>query len=180
MEESSGRNRFNELEQVIVEFQDQLFRFAFYRTGSLADAQDIVQDVFIKLYRDASCILSVKNLKGYLIRCVANACTDYQRTDKRNRFEQLDKATIPLEQHEGAASDILMLIEEYNRIEAMLRELPNDQAEIIRLRILDDLSFVEIGQLLEIPTTTAKSRFKYGIDKLKSKIEKKKEAHYEL
>ena len=47
MEETYSQNIFDELEKVITEFQDQLFRFAFFRTGSLADSQDIVQDVFV-------------------------------------------------------------------------------------------------------------------------------------
>jgi RNA polymerase sigma-70 factor, ECF subfamily len=178
MEESHGRDRLNELEHVITEYQDQIFRFAFFRAGCFADAQDIVQDVFIKLYHDVGCLRKVSNLKGYLFRSVSNACTDYQRSRKRKRFEPLDRAVIPLEMQEGAIASHLLLIEEYNRIEGLLDALPTEQAEVVRLKVLDNLSFVEIAQLFEIPVTTVKSRFKYGIDKLKAKIEKTKEVHY--
>lgn len=178
MEESHGRDRLKELEHVITEFQDQIFRFAFFRTGCFADAQDIVQDVFIKLYRDMDSLHLVNNLKSYLFRSVSNACTDYQRRSKRNRFDTLDGAAIPLEQHENATSNQFMLVEEYNRIEGLLKGLPIEQAEVIRLKVLDNFSFVEIAQLFEIPVTTVKSRFKYGIEKLKTKIEQTRVVHY--
>lgn len=180
MDKSHGRDRLNELEHVITEYQDQIFRFAFFRTGSIADAQDIVQDVFIKLYRDVGCLHAVSNLKSYLFRSISNACADYQRSRNRKRFEPLDKAVIPLEMQEGAVASHLLLIEEYNRIEGLLESLPAEQAEVIRLKVLDNLSFVEVAQLFDIPVTTVKSRFKYGIDKLKTKIEKAKEVHYEM
>lgn len=70
--------------------------------------------------------------------------------------------------------------EEYHRIEALLQKLPEEQAETIRLRVLDDLSFTDIATILNIPVSTTKSRFKYGIDKLKSKVFKLKEVYYGL
>jgi RNA polymerase sigma-70 factor (ECF subfamily) len=70
-------------------------------------------------------------------------------------------------------------MEEYRRIEKLLQTVPDDQAEIIRLRVLDNLSFIEIAGLLVIPVTTVKSRFKYGIDKLKLVLHPK-ETLYEL
>jgi len=179
MEESDGRNRLKELEHVITEFQDQLFRFAFFRIGCIADSQDIVQDVFIKLYHDRD-LLMVSNLKNYLFRCVSNACIDYQRKKQRNHFSQIDKTLIPLEMHEKATINPMSLIEEYKRIDSLLDDLPHEQAEIIRLRVLDDLSFTEIAQIFKIPVTTVKSRFKYGIDKLKQKIDKKEGVRHGL
>ena len=180
MEESYGRNRLKKLEQVIVEFQDQLFRFAFFRTGSLPDAQDIVQDVFIKLYNETAYLDKVDNLKGYLYRSISNACIDYSRRKSRRRFDTLESIPKKQEVGENTTSDNLMLMEEYSRIEMLLDGLPEEQSEIVRLRVFDGLSFVEIAQLQEIPVTTVKSRFKYGIDKLKSKIEKVKEVNHGL
>jgi RNA polymerase sigma-70 factor, ECF subfamily len=178
MGKSTGRNRLKELEQVITEFQEQLFRFAFFRTGVFADSQDIVQDVFIKLYRDEVNLLSVINLKNYLFRCVSNACTDYQRKRLKNQFTQIEKLGVLNDLDEKEASHQMLLIEEYCRIDGLLKDLPDDQAKVVRLKVLDDLSFNEIAQIFEIPVTTVKSRFKYGIDKLKLKIDKTKGVNY--
>jgi len=180
MEDANGRGRFKELEKVITEYQDQLFRFAFFRTGCLADSQDIVQEVFVKFWREQTTLSSVRNFRFYLFRSISNACIDYRRRNKRLKFDRLEQNKIPSGLNEKDASENLVLKEEYSRIEAFLIKLPSEQAEIIRLRILDDLSFPEIAEILSIPVTTVKSRFKYGIDKLKSKVFKSKEVNYEL
>ncbi len=60
---ASGHSKLKELERVISEFQDQLFRFAFFRTGSIDDSKDIVQDVFIKLYHENESLATVINIK---------------------------------------------------------------------------------------------------------------------
>ena len=179
MEETNSSNRLNELEKTITVFQDQLFRFAFFRTGSLADSQDIVQDVFVKFYKNQLHPSNINNIKSYLFRSISNACTDYQRRNKKHLFESIEKFNDSKFLQEKDASTHLLLIEEYQRIEKLLQNVPEEQAEIIRLRVLDNLSFIEIAELLFQPVTTVKSRFKYGIDKLKN-ILHPKENLYEL
>ena len=82
--------RLDELERVIELYQDALFRFAFFRTGSLADSQDIVQNVFLKMVDSSRDLAHVGDLKNYLFRCVSNACCDW--TEKRRHT-----GTLPLE-----------------------------------------------------------------------------------
>ena len=180
MELADGRSKLVELENVITEFHDQLFRFAFFRTGCFADQQDIVQDVFIKLYHENGNLHTVNNIKNYLYRSISNACIDYNRKSRKFKFEPIDKTVLPLNMHEKEASYNLIQIEEYNRLEKLLCELPDEQSETIRLRVFDNLSFVEIAEILEVPVTTIKSRFKYGIEKLKNRIATSKEVNYGL
>lgn len=167
MEIANGRSKLDELERVIVEYQNQLFRYVFFRTGSYADSQDIVQDVFIKLYHDNGNLSSIKNVKHYLYRSITNACFDLHRKSRRQKFEPIETANLPSQMYERGASEVLIQIEEYERLEELLKVLPEEQSEVIRLRVFDDLGFVEIASILETPVTTIKSRFKYGIDKLK-------------
>jgi RNA polymerase sigma-70 factor, ECF subfamily len=166
------QSKLKELENVIAQFQQQLFSFAFFRIGSLHDSQDIVQDVFIRFYQHDGCLSSVNNIRHYLFRSISNACTDYLRKSKRYKFDALEKASIPADLHEKEASHNLLLDEEYKRIDGLLSDIPLEQAEVIRLKVMDSFSFVEIAEILEVPVTTVKSRFKYGIDKLKTKVNK--------
>ncbi|HCX99446.1 MAG TPA: hypothetical protein DG754_04825 [Bacteroidales bacterium] len=167
MELANGRSKLDELERVIVEYQNQLFRYAFFRTGSYADSQDIVQNVFIKLYNNNGNLSSIKNVKHYLYRSITNACFDFHRKSRRQKFEPIETAILPSQMYERGASEVLIQFEEYERLEELLKVLPEEQSEVIRLRIFDNLGFVEIASILETPVTTIKSRFKYGIDKLK-------------
>ncbi|MCX6222869.1 MAG: RNA polymerase sigma factor [Bacteroidia bacterium] len=180
MEVANGRSKLVELEKVITKFQDQLFRFAFFRTGCFADSQDIVQEVFIKMYHENGNLHAVNNIKNYLYRSISHACIDYQRKSRKLNFEPLDKTVLPVNMYEKDASHNLIQIEEYNRLENILCELPGEQSETIRLKFFDNLSFVEIAIILEVPVTTIKSRFKYGIEKLKNKIAISKEVYYGL
>lgn len=178
MEENYDHNIRDEFEKVINEYQDQLFRFAFFRTGSLSDSQDIVQDVFVKLYQHNLMTLKIDNIKHYLFKAIANACNDYHR-NKKPSFGSVEKISDTQVLQEKDASYNIEMIEEYERIEKVLKQVSNSQAETIRLRIMDNLSFVEIADLLQEPVTTVKSRFKYGIDKLKLVLHAKKDV-YEL
>ena len=180
MGKANGHSKLKELGNVITEFQDQLFRFAFFRTGSFADSQDIVQEVFIKFYQENSYLSSVKNIKFYLFKSISNACVDYHRKTKKLKFEVLETITSTSVLHEKDALQKMIQIEEYDRIEELLSELPNEQSEAISLRVLDNLSFAEIALILDDPVTTVKSRFKYVIDKLKTKIVNSKEVSYGL
>ena len=180
MELANGRSKLKELEKVITEFQNQLFRFAFFRTGSFADSQDIVQDVFLKFYHENKNLESIKNIKHYLYRSIANACVDYHRKTKKLQFETIDTAILPCHLQEQETSEKIIQIEEYKRLNQLLTDLPDEQADVIRLRVFDNLSFVEIASILEIPVTTIKSRFKYGIDKLRVGVTTQKEVNYGL
>lgn len=63
--------------------------------------------------------------------------------------------------------DEVMDLEDADRINAILDSLPLREADIIRMNVIDGLSFVEISSILAIPQSTAKSRYKSGMDKLR-------------
>ena len=113
------QQRLDELESVIVREQDMLFRFAYMRVGSRADAEDIVQDVFLKFFRSSEGLGSVRNVKHYLIRFLSNACKDFHRRKQDN---------LPLEKayKEIVSDDDLKMHEEYLRITELARTLPQE------------------------------------------------------
>ena len=59
---------------------------------------------------------------------------------------------------------------EYRRIASLLTEIPDEQAEVIRLRIYGDNSFAEVAEILSLPLPTVKSR--YGLEKLRKGLKK--------
>ena len=146
-----------QLGEWVDEWQDALFRYAFFRVGNRADAEDIVQDAFLKA---ASVPAAIKNPKAYLFRTVTNGCIDsLKRKSKLLPIEQ--QMTTPSQSDEFEAQ------QEQQRIAQLLGKLPDKQAEVIRLHIHANLKFTEIAEVLEIPATTVKSRFTSGIERLK-------------
>ena len=68
-----------ELERIVVERQDWLFRFAYMRIGIREDAEDVVQDALLSVFRRLREQTGIGNVEQYVIRAVSNACTDYFR-----------------------------------------------------------------------------------------------------
>lgn len=138
-------------------WQDALYRYAFFKVGNRADAEDVIQDAFLKI---ASAERAILNPKAYLFRTVANLCADALR---RNSHLQ------PIEERMPAPSlqDETEAQEEQRRIARLLDKLQPRQAEVIRLHIHAGLKFTEIAETLEEPVTTIKSRFTSGIERLK-------------
>ena len=74
-----------QLAEWIDEWQESLFRYAFFRVGDRADAEDIVQDAFLKIVSTTS---SVHNPKAYLYRVVTNSCINLQK--RKSRFQPIE------------------------------------------------------------------------------------------
>lgn len=146
-----------QLGEWIDKWQDALFRYAFFKVGNRADAEDVIQDAFLKI---ASAERTIHNPKAYLFRTVANLCADALR--HKSHLQPIEERMPALSsQDEAEAQD------EQRRIARLLDSLQPRQAEVIRLHIHAGLKFTEIAEMLDEPATTIKSRFTSGIEKLK-------------
>lgn len=156
-------SRLSELERVVVARQDWLFRFAYMRIGCREDAEDVVQNVLLRLFQSKQSLTDVDNVEKYLVRCISNACTDYFR----HRPQQ-----IPLEVAGDVAesNDERRMHSEYMRISRMLRGLPAEQAETVRLHCIDGLNFRQIAELQQLPEATVKSRYRYAIQHIQKEL----------
>ena len=156
-------NKMRQLERIIDEHQQQLFSFAFFRVGSYEVAQDIVKEVFIRFYENSNRLSAANNVKAYLLKTISNACTDYLRKNGKIQFVAIEKLENELTDEEEKSC-----LSEYLRIDDILSNLPADQAEILQLKFVDSLNFVEISELLNVNVNTVKSRYKYAIEKLRN------------
>ena len=156
----NSNNNIEQLAEWIDKWQEQLFRYAFYRVGNRSDAEDVVQDAFLKI---ASTTTPISNPKAYLFRIVSNGCVDSLR--QKSLLQPLQER-IPATSY----SEEMEAQEEFKRIERLLSRLPEQQSEVIRLHIHAGLKFTEIAETLEQPVTTIKSRFTSGIEKLKQQF----------
>jgi len=160
----------DEFRTLVRAFARRLVRYAFRRLGSLDDAEDIVQNILLRAYHERERFKKVSPVLPYLYRITANACTDLLRSRKihTGKLAELKvKGNDPDYSEPGKETSALA---ELDRIEKLLEPLPGKQAEVIRLRFLDNLGFDEIAKILGASTPTIKSRFRYGIEKLRKKL----------
>lgn len=147
------------LEDAAEHWGEALFRFAALRCASRSDAEDVVQEAFLRF---ATATTPVRSAKAYLFRMVANGCNDLLR--RRHPTEQLPPPTLVSDEEERT------LEAEARRLGSLLDRLPAEQAEVIRLHTFASMRFTEIAETLELPASTVKSRFHYGIERLKALI----------
>lgn len=141
----------------------RLVRFAYTICQNQHDSEDAVSAALLKVTIDHEIILKTANPWAYLLQMVRNESLLVLRKKKRwtiavglldYLFTQPDNN---LERQES--SDQVMLA---------LRQLPKEQAEVVVLKIWEDLTFLEISTVLGIPVQTAASRYRYALTKLAS------------
>ena len=152
----------SDLVRVIGMERDALLTYACYRLGNRSDAEDVLQDCYLRLHeRFSDGQEGAKlNIRNYVFRLLSNLCTD--RLADRTRH-----LTVDLGQQDVVETDTDNRESEYCRITSMLDRIPEEQAEVIRLRMYGNRSFAEISNILQVPLPTVKSRFLYGIEKIR-------------
>jgi RNA polymerase sigma-70 factor (ECF subfamily) len=158
----------SEFAALVQAYAERLVRYALRQLGNRQDAEDVVQDVFVRALADRSRRAEVSAVGPYLYRCVANACVDLLR--KRSSaavFREEVEAAELLGGPPGPA-EIAQAAEGLRRAEALLGRLPKEQAQAIRLRVFDGLRLGEIAEVVGCPVNTVCSRLRYGFEKLRS------------
>jgi RNA polymerase sigma-70 factor (ECF subfamily) len=141
-----------------------LVLFARQWVASRADAEDVVQEAFIRFWRSRE---RVEEPAAYLYACVKNCALHWQRGhNRRSRREQL--AARP--EAEGWFAASLEHEERRMIIDTALRGLPESQREVMVMKIWGGLSFVQIALALRIPANTAASRYRYALAKLREQL----------
>ncbi len=151
------------VEKVIEDNLDYLVRFACYRLGNHSDAEDLVYEAILRLLEKDVSTIKPGGVRMYLFRIVYNMCLDKSRA-KTLETIPVENLEIPDSQEADSAT------KDIDRINSTLAGLRERESEIIRMNVIDGLSFADIGNILSIPTSTAKSRYKAGMEKLRKQL----------
>ena len=161
------------LKGIFDQYHKKLYRIAYGVVRQREDALDIVQEVFIKLFR------SIKNFKGrshfytYLYRMTMNAAIDYTRKMKRhplpNRVERNGEIQIS-DDAEKRPDHILAHKELEERVKLALEKLPADQRAAVIFREVEGLSYQEMAEAMGCSIGTVMSRLHYGRKKLQGEL----------
>lgn len=103
-----------ELTQIIEEFAPSIYRLAYARTASHADAEDVMQEVFLRLLRKRPSFHDREHCRAWLLRVTVNCVNDLFRTPWRRRTVPLEEARkLPSPEPGGALEEVLNLPEKY-------------------------------------------------------------------
>ncbi len=135
------------LGQIYDDYFERIFRFVYFRTSHKETAEDLTEDIFIKAFRALSSMEGgPEKLQGWLFQIARNAIIDHYRSKKPTT----DIAELELEaSYTSTILDELHLQTEQQRLVQAIRQLPTEQAQVVQLRFLEDLSIQEIAEQLD-------------------------------
>jgi len=143
-----------------------LVLFARQWSDSHAEAEDIVQDAFMRFWPKR---VSVRNARAYLYACVRTAAMDRRRGAARRQRRQQAVAAMPVE---SLFEDTIEQAERREAIEDALDALPIEQKEVVVMKIWGELTFQDIGEALAIRPNTAASRYRYALKALRESLQR--------
>ena len=157
------------LRAIYEKYADDLVTLAANLLNDKIGAEDVVQDVFISFAESVDKFHLTGSLKGFLAKCVANRSRDCIR--KRNRG-QIAAASEAERKSANVKSPVQLVInsEELKKLGSALTELPYEQREAVVLHLHGDLRFRQIAKMQKVSTKTVQSRYRYGLDKLRSSM----------
>ena len=155
------------IETAVSEHYDEIYRFIYRKVGNQEDAQDITQDVFLKFVSNIHRYRECGKLKSYLFKLAINATTDYfRKKDTDLSLDEIDE----MSDRSPSPLDNLTIKEDIQHIFKALNALPDFQSDVIILRFYHNLPFYDIAKITGCTVSTAKSRYRQGIEKMKKTI----------
>ena len=169
---------------LIGEFQRPVYGLIYRMVSDPADAADTTQDVFLKVFRGMKNFHGESSLKTWIYRIALHEAANRKRWWFRHKaheasIEPVEPADSPnlesaiseaLTDHNDSPFDNVAHLEVQRRVDAELRRLPEPYRTTLILRDLEDMSYEEIAEVLQISLGTVKSRLTRGRQLLKERL----------
>jgi RNA polymerase sigma-70 factor, ECF subfamily len=160
-------------EQIVRQHWRKVFNVAYKFVGSHEQAEDLTQDIFLKIFRSLETFDRRANFQTWLISVSRNLCIDHYRSVRKER-QTIDR-DVPAEDLSPVSATASPLATLENRdLAALLRQalqtLPKSLRLAVLLRDIQELSYLEIAERLRLPEGTVKSRINRGRKELARQI----------
>ena len=154
-------------------YYKQLFAIAYRYTGQAQAAEEIVHDVFIKIWNKAGQLNVQQSMKSYLFKSVINSSLNFIKKEKMDAQKRLVYIKVQDEslgdQDRDAEEELL------NRLEEALKLLPEKCRQVMFLSRFGKLKQQEIADQMNISVKTVKNHLTYGFQKMRQHFEKQKQ-----
>jgi len=161
------------LRAIYEKYKDDLLTVALSLLSDVHAAHDCLQDVFVGFAAGGNKLNVRRNLKGYLLSCIVNRARDQLRKNTVPATRQLADSDCKGTQ----AGPVKQLIDGQRRARVFgaLAKLPREQREVVALHLQGEMTFRQIARLQGESINTAQSRYRYGIEKLRTFLKKEYE-----
>lgn len=172
MRESNNELRSEEfMDEAIAAHQGAVYRLALSQTRSAADAQDVMQDVFIKLMRSQVRFRDSDPLRAWLLRVTINQCRDLARQAWHRRVEVVEEPDLGSTVTQDEAVELLMEHPVWRAMDA----LKESDRSVLHLRYVEELSISEIAEALSCTQVAVRVRLRRARARLRQMMAAQRE-----
>jgi len=151
--------------EVVTRYKGKIYNYVYRMTGSADDAEDLTQEVFIRMYTSIDSFRGQSSLNTWLFRIAGNLCIDrFRRTKNRTPAFSLDEPLADDSRTQEVADEtyaphrVLEKVEMAEQIQAALSKLPEKLRIALLLHDIEGLPYEEIAEIAGCPLGTVKSR----------------------
>ena len=162
---------------LVEAYQDRVYNLALRMCGNPDDAFDLAQESFFRAWRGLSGFQQESTFSTWLFRLSSNVCLDWLRAKKRRPTVSLttlddEEQEVQLELPDpGPGPEALLLAaEDREALAGAMNQLPVEYRQILTLRAVDDLSYIQIAEILRLKEGTVKSRLSRARLALRNKL----------
>ncbi len=163
-----------DIEHIVTEYVRPVYSFVYRLVGNVSDAEDIAQEVFIKVWKKLPSYDTNKNIKTWIFAIARHTVIDWYRKKKHISFSALDTLEQTFEEQIPDTTDtgeeIFEKRELSDAIEKAFTELSIEQKTIVTLHNSEGLTFEEVADILKKPMNTVKSQYRRALAAIQKKI----------
>ncbi len=150
--------------ELVDRHADRLYRLAVSLVGRAADAEDVLQETFAGAYRNLRTFEARSSVQTWLTRILVIQAAKWRREQMRRRAPEPMPAEVAARDQTAAAQTRIDL-------DAALQRLSSEHREVLVLREMEQMSYEEIAQALDIPRGTVESRLHRARAELREKLQ---------
>lgn len=167
----------NAFAEIVELFKDKVYQLCFRMVGNAHDAEDLAQEAFIRAYMNINSFDTSRKFSTWLYRIATNLSIDRLRKKKPDYFLDAEiEGAEGLTMYSQIASDSpqpdesVETLEFQEWIQQEINELPVKYRSVIVLKYIEELSLKEIGEILDLPIGTVKTRIHRGREALRKRL----------
>jgi RNA polymerase sigma-70 factor (ECF subfamily) len=154
------------LRQIYNRYRNDLLTVSMALLADPDVAEDCVHDVFVHFAGAPADMRASRNLRGYLMRCAANRAKNLLKRQQLKPDRRKDEQDYASEK--DCPESRMIVSEESMRVFDAMAKMPVEQREVVSLHIHGRMKFREIAKQLDVSINTVQSRYRYGIEKLRT------------
>ena len=153
---------------LISRYEGAMYQYGIRMTGNSHDAADLMQEIFVSVFRSLARFTGEGSFKSWLYRIAHCRCIELYR--KRKPHDDIDDIQMPLS--DAPCPEMQLSSDRESRaLMAAMQQLPLSQKAVVELKFFGHFTFEEIAEQMDISANTAKSRLYAALAKLKLELE---------